>query len=378
MFQENIFVRDKAANKEGVALQIKFLLFLVLFVHFSKSTEYVYPVSQIDDESYFYVCQKSLTDLELWRHYIKGDRREKCLYWRFIPAGLKVLCDKSGFSFVDSGRLRIKKFKKRSPRSIDFDTPVYGVGEVSWLSNDTCYFSAKQKDNFAIFYGDIKSGNVYCAQQVNGAECLCPNIIDGQLFYVERNATDRASGIVVLPAPQFGQSQIKDLRKLILDCDYKQVIYLKMISSKLGFYLEHMPYINDKQKTITFICYKIEQQENSENWISQKIFKFQVLKKYLFGDDRLYESLVPFFPTAKKTTIYFADIKQNQSGEYNSSPFTYDLISNKITPLAHTLPNGRFFAPLKIKDRVICGKILEEKLKSDKLIPISINSGTTT
>lgn len=352
---------------------IRLLTFFLLFAQFSKSAEYIYPVAKIDNESYFYVHQKSLTDLELWRHNIKRDRREKCLYWRFVPAGLKVLCDKSGFSFVDSGRLRIKKFKKRSPRSVDFDTLVYGVGEVNWFNNDICYFSAKQKDNFAIFYGDIKQSKIYCAQQVNGAECLCPNIVDGQLFYVERNATDRASGIVALPAPQFGQSHSKDFRKLILDCDYKQVIYLKMISSKLGFYLEHMPYINDKQKTITFICYKIEQQINSENWISQKIFKFQVLKKYLFGEERLYESLAPFFPSAKKTTIYFTDIKQNQSGEYNPSPFTYDLMSRKLTPLESRLPNGNFFAPLEVDGQIFCGQIFNSKVQSGKARPICIN-----
>lgn len=319
--------------------------------------EYIYPVIGVDDASLFLIYQKSLADLELWRYFLSDEHKEKSLYWRFIPGGLKILPGGDGFSFIDSGRLRVKKFIKRSPRSIDFDQPIFGVSEINWLNNEICYFSAKQKDRHVIFYGQISDGAIWQVHQSEEAECLSPKIINQQLFYIERTNGDRSTKIMRICQPPMLKDSKSDLQaELILDCSYQQVIYLQMLSDKLGFYVEHMPYINDKVDFVTFVVYKIELSDPCGCWASRQLFKFQVPKKFLFGDDRLYESILPFLPRPEKTVLYFADIKQIDGGQYKSSLFGYDLILDKNNCLLSLVSREALFAPLKWGNKLFYGR----------------------
>ena len=147
---------------------------------------YIYPVAT-SQNTVFYVYQKSLTDLELWRlvmsdnNYLAIQQNlEKCLYWRFIPAGFALLPGHKEFSFIDSGRLWIKDFIKRSPRAISFNQPVLNISEVCWLKNKNCYFSAKQKQNFVILIGDINEQVLKILYDLPNIECLSPRIIEDQ------------------------------------------------------------------------------------------------------------------------------------------------------------------------------------------------------
>lgn len=326
------------------------LLFIAMW-HQINSIEYVYPVCTDDNDTVFYVYQKSLTDAELWCHLLNSETPLKCLDWRYMPAGVKLLPDNNGFSFIDTGRLRIKQFAKRSTHTVDFDQPVYGVSEINWVNNQLCYFSAKQKEHFGIFWGDVLKGLITPLYQTIDTECLSPRIIGEQLFCVERHFKDRSCRII-LKALKATQSNV------ILDCGYQQVIFLQMLSPVLGFYIEHMPYINSESELVTFICHKIEFINKSQRWLATRLFKFNILKKYLLGDDRLYESLIPFLPHAKKTILYFADIKQNQSGQYYSSINSCDLTTGKFDEVLQSNPDMIFFAPLVINNhQLVYGKI---------------------
>lgn len=323
---------------------------------------YVYPVAT-DENSIFYIYQKSLADLELWRaiwsdnSLAKSASFEKCLYWRFIPAGLTLLPEHQGFSFIDSGRLWVKNFIKRSPCAISFDQPVFNISEVCWLDQQTCYFSAKQNQKFMIFMGNAKQQQLKILYDSSDSECLSPRIIAKQLFCIERHKQDRNCMIIRLDLDSNYYLLKQSLSKRVLiDCGYQQVIYLQMCSNTLGFYVEHMPYISDESQVVTLVCHKIALVDS--DWISTKLFKFVVPKSYLFGEQRLYESILPFLPRVKKTCLYFSDIKQNQSGEYYSSLFEFDLISLKKFAILKSEPGAIYFAPLIGGQDLFYGKVL--------------------
>jgi len=343
------------------------LLVVMLLAIFSDwpihgSQSYVYPVA-IDQDTVFYVYQKSLTDLELWCLFVSDNSQlqsqhlEKCLYWRFIPAGFTLLPEHKGFSFIDSGRLWVKDFIKRSPSAISFDQPVFNISEVCWLDCKNCYFSAKQKQNFTIFIGNTSEQILKVLYDLPNVECLSPKIVANQLFCIERNQHDRDCAIVVLNFDP--KLNIVDLnsKKVIADCGYQQVIYLNMLSDKLGFYIEHMPYIHDRSWMVTLVCHKIEFINHA--WKNTKLFKFNIPKKYLFGEERLYESILPFLPRSQKTSLYFSDIKQNESGEYYSSIFSYDLIKDEILEIFTSEPGKTLFAPIICGAKLLYGTVLD-------------------
>lgn len=332
---------------------MKFKINVILFLAWNQvdvyAIEYIYPICAEQDKI-FYVYQKSLTDAELWRYFLKTKSQLKCLDWRYMPAGVKLLPDNNSFSFVDTGRLRIKDFNKRSVHTVEFDQPVYGVSEINWIDNNLCYFSAKQKEHFGIFWGEIKQGKITQFYQTLDTECLSPRIIERQLFCIERNSKDRSCRII--------SKALNDAdTKLILECGYQQVIFLQMLTANLGFYIEHMPYINSESELVTFICHKIELNQNQQ-WSATNLFRFNILKKHLFGNDRLYESLTPFLPRAKKTALYFSDIERNQQGEYYSLIKNYNLTTGKYCNILRSNSDMLFFAPLIVNnDQLVYGKI---------------------
>ena len=328
---------------------------------------FCYPVASVNQDSFLLIYQKSLGDLELWRYFPATKELNKCLDWRFVPLGLKVLPDQSGFSFVDAGRLRIKRFIMRSPKTIDFDLPVYGVSELNWLDLQTCYFSAKQhgdSDYFAIFKGDVTKTHLVCWYQWPESDCLCPVVLDQQLFYVARDGHDRATQIRVLDLTQRRLSP-----ELILNCNFQQIINLQMLNSTSGFYVEHMPYLREEIGLVSFICHVFSK---TKNWQEIGQFKFQIPRHYLLGEERAQESIGIFLPRVQKTLLYFADFKQNQFGITTTSINSYDLITGKIQQILEASPGETIFAPLIYQDRLYYGKILKQELDSESLISTGI------
>ncbi len=323
---------------------------------------YSYPVGA-DSQQVFYVYQKSLSDLELWSYDLERTSVKKCLDWRFIPAGFKLLQDHSGFSFIDSGRLRLKKFLKRSPKTIDFDQPVHGVSEINWLDGRICYFSAKRMDHWVIFYGDLTDEKLHCVYQLPQSDCLSPCIIDGQLFCIERHGSDRSVKITHQPVPSIANDTppLSSSVQPVADCGYAQVFHLQMLSATLGFYLEHMPYIHEKTPFVTLVCHKLQLNYTTQAWETRRLFKFRILKDCLFGAKRLYESIIPFLPRAQKTRLYFADIKQNSKGECKSSIRCFDFTNGKIVKILNSPPNKILFAPLEVGRKIFYGELVNDE-----------------
>lgn len=332
---------------------LKKIFLLASFTTTLLALEYVYPV-KTNSQSVFYIYQKSLSDLELWRYDIHGQEPQitKLLYWRFLPANFKLLPDNKSFSFIDSDRLQVKQFIKRSPVVVEFEMPVFGLTEINWLDSTTCYFSAKQNQHFVIFKVSIDSGRMEILANEPDIDCLCPRLIDDQLFFIARHDGDRSSSIVI----KNGLSKDGLSKDGIIDCGYQQIIHLQMLSQSLGFYIEHMPYIDENSNLITLICHKIELRNKS--WKNIKLFKFHIPKAYILGEQRLYESVAPFLPRAYQDILYFSDINSNQLKQFQSSLFSYDLLSNKTTQILNSCPGQVFFAPVICGDKLFYGQVL--------------------
>src|ERR1700722_17690204 len=142
--------------------------------------EFLYPVGVYDKqgESLVYLLyQKTIGHIELWLWNPTTKKIHKALLSSFTPAGLRMLPGGSGFSFIDNGRIKIKQFAKRSPRSLDLYEPIYDIGIIEWINPFQCYFSAKENNRTKIYQANTRGEIV---QVVGSAtyDCLYPQKVN--------------------------------------------------------------------------------------------------------------------------------------------------------------------------------------------------------
>src|SRR5579872_7448020 len=119
------------------------------------SHEYLYPVAAYKTPEgasrLLLLYQKSSANIELWEWDPITKHANKALPASHTPAGVRMLPDNSGFSFIDEDRIRIKKFTKRSAKTLELREPLHSLGPVTWAEDGTGYFHAQGKKNFCIF-----------------------------------------------------------------------------------------------------------------------------------------------------------------------------------------------------------------------------------
>ena len=120
-------------------------------MHTMISSEYIYPVASLDEDNILYIHQTSPRSIQLFEWNTITNHTEQILWSLFNPVGIQLLPDNSGFSFIDNGRLRIKAFQKRSPKTIDFDEPIFNINALHWIDEHTCYCSAYYNNLFSLF-----------------------------------------------------------------------------------------------------------------------------------------------------------------------------------------------------------------------------------
>lgn len=137
-----------------------FLCFLLLLMSMFYNLpilpqEFLYPVAATtkNGKTKIYVLhQKSINNVEL---LVWDPQTKVCsqgLLSTYTPASLKILPNGDGFSFIDDGRIRIKKFDKRSPKAIDIYEPLYDISQLNWIDEHNFYVSAKKNNKFCIFH----------------------------------------------------------------------------------------------------------------------------------------------------------------------------------------------------------------------------------
>lgn len=341
-----------------------FCLILYLSFHtFLHATEYMYPVATSHDETLMYfIHQLDPETIELWMWDINLNEYVQALSTRFTPAGLKILPDESGFSFVDNGLIKIKYFHKRSPKSLELIEPIYDINVPDWIDNKNCYFMAKAYNGYSIFQVDL-SGNLQCIVAKSKVDCMYPQKINDNLFYIER----KKKGVLgytykimhtMYPQKKYSGESIQKYTPLvrndsitsIVDFEDIPIAFLTMKSSNEGFILSYPNEINQDNEYILFHYYHI--QKSNQTWQYEKLFSFIVPTELLFlnTDTRLYESILPLLPRHHGEQIYFVDMKKNNK----INIFAYDIYAKNIVSIAQS-QKSHLFAPLLLGNEVYYG-----------------------
>lgn len=323
--------------------------FLACYISSIYAIEYTYPVAALNDgTTILYIHQHNSTQIELCSWNIHTQHSEPILWSIFNPTGVTLLPDQSGFSFMDNGRLRIQLFQRRSPKAIDFDEPLYNINTLHWINNDSCYCSAQYIDNFALFELHT-NGTLQSLMYTKGKDCMYPQKIDNQLFYIERDKTNTIAHYQIMHSLYPTTVDAAQPSKAIINFDSAPIIFLNMISDQEGFVLQHTNSIGHKNQTLQFLYHHIIKKGNI--WSKEQLFSFDIPTNLLVpGEQQLYESILPLLPRVINNKVYFVDCSQNK--DYSLEPYFYDLIIKKIKKATMPAQNKHCFVP------IACGKTL--------------------
>lgn len=320
----------------------------LFYMHTMISSEYIYPVASLDEDNILYIHQTSPRSIQLFEWNTITNHTEQILWSLFNPVGIQLLPDNSGFSFIDNGRLRIKAFQKRSPKTIDFDEPIFNINALHWIDEHTCYCSAYYNNHFSLFelHDD---GRVKYLTMGNDNDCMYPQKIDSHLFYIERNRSNTCANYRIMQT-EYNTPQ----NNVIIDFQDKPIIFLNMISEKEGFVIEHAKTIESESKTGLFLYYQLIKM--GDTWEKERLFTFEVPTALFLYDNeqRLFESILPLLPRIIDNKIYFTDCSHNDG---NLEPYYYDLSKNQTHKLfiANQPEQGHLFVPMLCGTKLCCG-----------------------
>ena len=333
-------------------------LYLCLSVQIIFSQEYIYPVATVEDgKTILLIHQKTPMHIELllWDPVTK--EVEQGLWSFFNPAGLQLLPDLSGFSFVDNGRLYVKYFNKRAPKAIDFSEPLWNINLVHWVKTDCCYLSAQCSDFFSIYSVNV-DGDVNSLVSRNKKDCLYPQKMGDFIFYIERSkiATDEVTtnNYRIMKTDFYSSKQNRGTPEMIIEYNENPIIFLQMLSQTEGFLIEHPKTINREDTFILFHYQKIKYE--NDIWSREKIFSFAIPSSLLLhgSTEQLYESLLPILPRMVEGIIYFVDCSHNKKNRLEL--FSYELSTNKRKLMcASQKQNDHFFVPFFSGDKLFVG-----------------------
>lgn len=341
-----------------------FFCFLIFYVHTTISTEYMYPVGSLDDEaSILYIHQQSSGQIELFKWNTKTNHTEQILWSVFNPTSLQLLPNKAGFSFIDNGRLRIKLFQKRAPKTIEFDEPLFNINTPQWIDNDTCCCSAQKNDCFSLFELH-DNGNVDCLITKDHTDCMYPQKINHLLFYIERFSEGSQYNVVQTEYPSSRNKNKNVYSQSIVSFNDKPIVFLNMQSETEGFVLEHSKSMDSECKTMLFFYHHLV--KKGDVWNKKVLFSFRVPAQLLLGqatdNERLVESILPLLPRIADNKIYFVSCSQNKILE----PYFYDLLTMQHKKIILPVQNeGHFFVPMPYNQKLCFGGT-----KSDQETPL--------
>jgi len=385
----------------------------IAFVHnLSYAYEFLYPVAQVElhGETKVYVLyQKSVTHLELWIWDPETKIASKGLMSTYIPASIRILPSKDGFSFIDDGRIRIKMFQKRSPKAIDIYEPIYEMNQIYWIDLHNFYLSAKKNGKFCIFQMN-DAGVTHCLVKDCIYDCVYPQKIGGKLFYIERHIKageykkehisyklvsvdypvieDDEQDLTNLVYEEFElqvNKMLSEKKNVVIDdkdkdneqldeqkdhkkkeyiADFKSspIAFLNMISETEGYFLEHSEEIDRQDTFILFSCYHMKKYDNK--WSYKNIFDFSIPACLILDvlDFRLYESILPLIPRYYNGSLYYIDSSPIKTENLNL--FRYNLKNETIEQKSFGKAGQIFLSPIFTKDKVFYGGCVNNACKS--------------
>lgn len=347
--------------------RILFLLFLSIYI---KADEFLYPIEYDQFNNVVYVIhQKSLFSLEFFSYEPAKKVYSTLLPKAYSPGGIRLLPNHKGFSFIDQGRLRIKYFDKDQPISINFFEPIYDISLIEWIDENNCYFSAKRDNRSAIFELNILSQKLICIKINKDTDCIYPQKIDSDLFYIERETSEnyRTTKYGYKIKRTLYSKDLSSCCENVLDKKSNPIAFLKMISKDEGFFIEH-PNIIDKQDKFIILTF-FHLYKNELEWNSKELFSFKLPIKFVFGanNERLYESILPFLPRYINNKVLYCSCSDENP---NVNIYYYDMTDEQIVQKTEPLIDKElFFAPIVATNRVFYGNTLKlDKNNADKKI----------
>jgi len=332
--------------------------FYILFFTFIRvySVEYVYPVAYLNDETtIFLIHQLSSDHIELLQWNAQTNCTQQILWSLFNPAGFQLLRDNSGFSFIDNGRLRIKSFNKRSPKTIDFDEPLFNINSLYWIDEHSCYCSAQQGNDYALFHLH-DDGRINFIVACNNKDYLYPQKINTHLFYIERDKTNNSHNntpsyhIVQALCPMHDALDAQE----IIDFKDRPIAFLHMLSHTEGCVIEYQKKVDTSDKTMLFFYHHIIKE--GDFWYKKELFSFCIPCALLIHGSKelLYESMAPLLPQIVENKIYY--VTSLLSEDYFLRPYYYDLLTGVCAKII--LPSqrqGHCFVPKPCANRLYYG-----------------------
>ncbi len=279
------------------------LIHLVTYTSTSESDRllYSYPVAEykVAGTTHILILNQYLHQKrELYDMNIDSRNTIKMLMSWYNPAGVVLLPNFLGFSFIDNGRIRIKYFEKRSVRSLEIYEPIYGIELVHWLDDETCYFHAIAHGHYALF--TLTSDEILtCVLKSSDADYIYPNYMDSNLFFIESTELEGYSRYNFCVLPLHASSKEKEN---LISLGSSPHVMLQMFSPTRGAVL-----VDKGSDGKVFLFEYVELFEQVGAWHAKSLFVFSISKKLLsYGPARVYESLLPFVPKEVGSRIYFS------------------------------------------------------------------------
>lgn len=278
---------------------------------------YRYPVAALSDNNHILVLCDRDHNLELFMHDYAMQTEEKILSSSYEPAGVQLLPDESGFSFINDGILCIKRFDRRFVHSVEPADPLYDIEYIHWLDNEWCYFHAKKAGRHGIYMMNAQGDVVTLREGDDAFEYLYPHIIAGILFCITLQHTNETTDYSICSGSLKMLMRHGSDWSEIVTIGTRPLTLLHMISGHEGFVLEYPPTRDADGQQFPFTCCYFFNSEGE--WKHERLFVFSVPSRLLFDpQDRLYESILPLKPFYASGSIYYCscDSENNKSNLY--------------------------------------------------------------
>ena len=324
--------------------------------------QFLYPVADFDNGNQIVMMyQKTLDDVELWFLNQTDEIATKGLSSFLIPANFKMLPSNDGFSFIDSGYIKIKYFAKRSPKTLGIYEPISSFSSMYWIDDHNFYFTAQEGDFYQVFCSDDEANikRLSC----ESIDFLYPQKIDDQFYCIKRDH-DGQFKIVMQPWQPINFTDYQTLPEtIILPETHRPLCFLHMINNNQGFYLQAPEFKSlNEAELYEFSCYSLNKID--DQWISKQLFSFMIPLKYIHGSSRLYESIEPFLPNyGMNNYIYYSSYnKKSESFELLNYCISTKIIINCTDNFMHKndANNNQLFAPYIFNSKIYCGIIMQD------------------
>lgn len=336
-----------------------FLSFMTALI--CKGEEFIYPVAQIDDEHLFVIHQKGVHDLELFAWNLKTNRATKELSSIFLPSHIKMLPNKTGFSFLNKGRIQIKLFEKRAPRAIDIIEPIDSITSMCWLNDTQFYIVGRNLHHHKVFLCDLSEHSYQMSYLTNAdsLDYMYPCKMDNVLFCVIKDEQQRY-GITKQawsPTP-YAKARTHNHQEFLYESIHP-ICFLHMASAKEGYFLECNTAEAEKERKLKFTCCRCAQTAGS--WEKEELFSFKIPLQYIIGETehRVYESIDPFLPNYDDAScIFYVNFDEERDSLVIYRYDTENKSSSRVSAHEDIYGLQGFLAPFSLRNFLCYGLII--------------------